>query len=75
MTDRLETCGVYRATIPLSLLQISDLCTVPTRFSESLNEKIRCVNYARFPKSGHISGKPRVPIDIKLMFNHVWAQL
>ena len=39
MIDRLETCRVYRATIPLSFLQISDLCTVPIRFSESLNEK------------------------------------
>ena len=37
MIERLETCRVYRATIPLSFLQISDLCTVPTRFYESLN--------------------------------------
>ena len=44
MTDRHETCRVYRATIPLSLLQISDLYMVPTRFSESLNEK-----YSRGP--------------------------
>ena len=41
MTDTLETCRVYRATIPLSFLQISDLYTVPTRFYESLNEKNR----------------------------------
>ena len=53
MTDRLDTCRVYRATIPLSLVQISDLYMVPTRFSESLNEKIGCVNYAHFPKSSH----------------------
>ena len=39
MIDRLESCNGYRATIPLSFLQISDLCTVPTRFYESLNEK------------------------------------
>ena len=52
MIDRLETWRVYRATIPLSFLQISNLYTVPTRFYESLNG---CVNYARFPKSGHIN--------------------
>ena len=37
--DDRKTCRVYRATIPLSFLQISDLYTVPTRFYESLNEK------------------------------------
>ena len=42
MVDRLETCRVYRATIPLSFLQISDLYTVPTRFYESLMRKIMC---------------------------------
>ena len=42
--DILETCRVYRATIPLSFLQISDLCTVPTRFYESLNEKNQIPN-------------------------------
>ena len=41
MMDRLETCRVYRATIPLPFLQISDLHTVPTRFFEPLNEKNR----------------------------------
>ena len=51
MINRLETFRVYRATSPLSFLQISDLCTVPTRFYESLNEKIGCVNYTCFPKS------------------------
>ena len=39
MTDRLETCRVYRTTIPLWLLQLSDLYMVLTRFSESLNKK------------------------------------
>ena len=34
--------------IPLQFLQISDLHTVPTRFYESLNAKIRCVNYMHF---------------------------
>ena len=43
MIDRLETCRVYRATIPLSFLQISDLYTLPTRFYESLKDKIGCV--------------------------------
>ena len=38
MVDRFETCRVYRATIPLSFLKISDLYTVPTRFY-ALNEK------------------------------------
>ena len=42
MIDRLESCSGYRAIIHLSFLQISDLCTVPTRFYESLNEK-NCV--------------------------------
>ena len=42
MIDRLESCNGYRATIHLSFLQMSDLCTVPTRFYESLNEK-NCV--------------------------------
>ena len=44
MVDRLETCRVYRATIPLSFLQISDLYTVPTRFYGSLNEKNRMLD-------------------------------
>ena len=39
MVDRFETCRVYRATIPLSLLEISDLHTVPTTFYVSFNEK------------------------------------
>ena len=36
---RSETCRVYRATVPLSFLQISDLNIVATRFYESVNEK------------------------------------
>ena len=39
MVRTLKTYRVYRATIPLSFLQISDLCTVPTRFYGSLNDK------------------------------------
>ena len=37
--DTLETFRVYRATIPLSFLQILDLYTVFSRFYESLNEE------------------------------------
>ena len=48
MIDRLEAYRVYRATIPLSFLQISDLCTIPTRFSDSLNEENQMCE-ARFP--------------------------
>ena len=54
MIDRLETCRVYRATIPLSFLQILDLYTVPTRFSESLKDKNWMCELCMFPKSGHI---------------------
>ena len=39
MIEILETCRDYKATIPLSFLQISDLCTVPARFYESSNKK------------------------------------
>ena len=51
MIDILETCNVnvYRATLPLSHLQIAVLYNVPTRFYESLNDKIECVNNACFP--------------------------
>ena len=38
-------------TIPLSFLQISDLCTVPTRFYESLNEQNQMCELCTFPKS------------------------
>ena len=37
--DTLETFRVYRATIPLSFLQILNLYTVSSRFYESLNEE------------------------------------
>ena len=36
---RSETYRIYRATIPLLFLQISDPYGVPTRFYESLNEE------------------------------------
>ena len=37
----IQTFRVYRATIPLSFLQILDLYTVSFKFYESLNEKNR----------------------------------
>ena len=46
--DRLETFRIYRATIPLSFLQILDLYTVPTRFYESLNEENRMCELCTF---------------------------
>ena len=51
MTDRLETYRVFRAIIPLSFLQISDLYTVQT-FYASLNEKDQMCGLCTFPKSG-----------------------
>ena len=39
MIDKLETYRGYRTIIPLSFLQILDLCIVPSRFCESLNKK------------------------------------
>ena len=41
MIDNLKLAGVYRATIPLSFLQILDLYNVPYRFYESLKGKNR----------------------------------
>ena len=41
MADSFETCRDYRATIPLSLLKISELCDILSRLYESLNEKNR----------------------------------
>ena len=54
MVDSIETCRDYRTTIPLSTLKSSKLCDFPFRFYESLNGKNRMLNYAHFPKSGHI---------------------
>ena len=47
LVDKLETCGVYRAAIPLPFMQILDLYTVPTRLYGSLNIK-NLVNYAAY---------------------------
>ena len=44
-----ESCRVCKVTIPLIFLQILGLYIVPTRFYESLNEEIACVNYSDFP--------------------------
>ena len=38
MPEQPETYGVCKMTIPLLILQISDLYVIPTRFYESLNE-------------------------------------
>ena len=46
--DTLETFRVYRATIPLSFLQILDLYTVSSGFYESLNEKNRMCELCTF---------------------------
>ena len=47
MIDTLETFRGYRTTIPLSFLQILDLCIAPSRF-------YRMCELCTFPKSGHI---------------------
>ena len=39
MADSFEPHRDYRATIPLFFLKISELCDIPFRFYESLNEK------------------------------------
>ena len=48
--DTLETFRVYRATIPLTFLQILDLytATVPTRFYGSLNKENRMCELCTF---------------------------
>ena len=46
--DRLETFRVYRATIPLSFLQILDLYTVFSGLYESLNEENRMCELCTF---------------------------
>ena len=48
MADSFITCRDYRATIPLSLLKISELCDIPSRFYESLNEKNRMCELCTF---------------------------
>ena len=44
--DTLESFRLYRATIPLSFLQIVDLYTVSSGFYESLNEENRMCELA-----------------------------
>ena len=48
MKDKLETFRGYRTTIPLSFLQMLDLCIVPSGFYESLNEKNRMCELCTF---------------------------
>ena len=46
--DTLETFRAYRATIPLSFLEILDLYTVYSGFYESLNEENRMCELCMF---------------------------
>ena len=48
MTDLLESYRDYKATIPLSLLQILVLYSVPYRIYESLNEENRMCELCTF---------------------------
>ena len=48
MIDRLEIYSAFRATIPLSFLEISDLYIVPTKFYASLNAKNRMCELCTF---------------------------
>ena len=48
MMDTLETFRSYRATIPLSFLQMLDLCIVLSGFYESMNEKNRMCELCTF---------------------------
>ena len=45
MVDGLETCRVYRATIPLSFLQISYLYTVEPVYYGHLGTSQKCPDY------------------------------
>ena len=54
MTDRCETLRDYKTTIPLSSLRVSNVFTIQSDFLDLQMCKIRCINYACFPKSGHI---------------------
>ena len=67
MVDRLETSRDYRATIPLSFLQISDLYTsaVPTRFNESLKDKNQmCELCMFFQIQSYITMHVRISVNI-----------
>ena len=54
MTDSCETFKGYRITTPLSSLEVSNLYTIACGFHGPPMSKIGYVNYAHFPKSGHI---------------------
>ena len=60
----------YRYTISLLFLKVSMLYNIPCDFYGSLNEQIGCVNYARFPKSGHICIWTAVAVI--LWYVHMW---
>ena len=51
MTGRCEAFGHCRTTTPLPFL---NLYTIFCGFMDVQMSKIECVNYAGFPKSGHI---------------------
>ena len=53
-TDRCETFRNCRTNIPLSFLKVSIFTPLLVVFMDLRMSKIGCVNYARFPKSGHI---------------------
>ena len=56
LMDKFQTFRNCRTTIPLSFLKLLGQNIVPYGFYESPNaqlNEIGCVNYVRFPKSGH----------------------
>ena len=48
MADQPYTFSICKVTIPLLILQISDLYVVPTRFYESLNQQNRMCELCTF---------------------------
>ena len=54
MTDICETFRDQRTTIPLSSLKVSNWYILHFGFMDLQMNKIGCVNYACFAKSGHI---------------------
>ena len=54
MVFRYETFRNDKGIVVLQSVKVSHLSIIPNRFCESPKLKIGCMNYARFPKSGHI---------------------
>ena len=54
MVYRFDTFRDGKGIVVLQSLKVSHLFVIPNRFYESPKLKIGCVNYAHFPKSGHI---------------------